>query len=98
MRGPPPALNLSAAATMNSNWNHGYSFCGGAIAGLALSYRPWLIFAAGFLTALAVMGLFKFGRSLGGLLTARMGTGRFAARPVPFPESRGATRHHERRA
>jgi hypothetical protein len=29
------------------SWNHGYTFVGGAIAGLALSYRPWLIFAGG---------------------------------------------------
>lgn len=78
------------------NWNHGYSFSGGAIAGLALSYRPWLIFAAGIVVGITLTMLFKFGRSLGGLLTARLGTGRIAARPVPFlDELRGAARRRQ---
>jgi hypothetical protein len=47
------------------SWNHGYTFAGGAIAGLALSYRPWLIFAAGVLVGVALMLALRFGRSLG---------------------------------
>jgi hypothetical protein len=47
------------------SWNHGYTFAGGAIAGLALSYRPWLIFAAGVFVGVALTLALRFGRSLG---------------------------------
>jgi hypothetical protein len=47
------------------SWNHGYTFAGGAIAGLALSYRPWLIFAAGVVVGVVLTLGLRFGRSIG---------------------------------
>jgi len=47
------------------SWNYGYTFAGGAVAGLALSYRPWLIFAAGVIVGVALTLALRFGRSLG---------------------------------
>lgn len=44
------------------SWGHGQTFVGGAIAGLALSYRPWLIFAAGVLVGAGVVLGARFGR------------------------------------
>lgn len=36
-------------------WHHGHSLVAGCLVGLLLSYRPWLVYAAGVVTGVVVV-------------------------------------------
>lgn len=55
-------------------WGHGQTFAGGMIAGLALSYRPWLIFAAGVAVGVVLMLARRLGLGLVELVRSRRRT------------------------
>lgn len=45
-------------------WHHGHSLATGALVGLLVSYRPWLVFAAGVLVGILVVVIRNSGRRL----------------------------------
>jgi|GEM_PF-4559611 hypothetical protein len=45
-------------------WHHGHSLATGVLVGLLVSYRPWLVFAAGVLVGILVVAVRNSGRRL----------------------------------